>query len=164
MRKMITLVLSALLLSAIISGCGSKMPEKGDFSFDLPEGFSVSDVTDQNCSIVHDEDGTAVGGIELTQLKRRDLKDSDTINAMKYVQHEFHKTNDIEFFASNWGDKHPIITINLTKYEDDSEEKHDFSHIFFENEKDSGVYHMWFDLAVIDSDIADNFISLTGVD
>lgn len=164
MKKMITLVLSALLLSAVISGCGSKMPEKGDFSFDLPEGFSVSNVTDQNCSIVRDEDGVAVGGFELTQLKRRDLKDSNTTNVMKYVQHEFHKTNDIEFFAANWGHKHPIITINLTKHEDNSVEKHDFNHIFFENEKDSGVYHIWFDLAVIDSDIAHNFISLTGVD
>lgn len=64
------------LLLILLSGCsgGKTAPPRGDFAFDLPEGYSVSDVTDESCSIVREQDGVAVGGIEATGLKPGDLK------------------------------------------------------------------------------------------
>ena len=69
-------VIAAAVLAVILCGCAGRTvePEKGDFSFDLPDGYAVSNVTDKNCSIVRQEDSTVVGGIEVTGLKRGDLK------------------------------------------------------------------------------------------
>ena len=119
-------------------------------------------MTDKNCSIVRLEDSAVVGGIEVTGLKRRDLKDSGSKNIMLYLQNDFHKTNDIEFIASHWGEKKPIVCVNLTRHEEDTEEKHGFSHTFFE--KDSCVYHMWFDGNVMDLELENQFLPMTGVD
>ncbi len=154
-----SLFITGILLVITLTGCTGKnaAPKKGDFSFELPEGYSVSNVTDDSCSIVCNEYGTSVGGFEITQLNCRDLKNFEIENIMLYLQNEFHKTNNIEFISSHWGDEHPIISINLTKIEDDTGEKSYFSHVFFE--KDSCVYHMWLDLDLIDADLADQFIS-----
>jgi len=149
----------AVALTVMLTGCsGQGTPKKGDFSFTLPEGYSVSDVTDKNCVIVSDGDGAAVGGIEITELNSRDLKDDENKNIMTYLQNEFHKTNNVEFIAFHWGKENSIVSINLSKLSDDSEEKSNFSHVFFE--KDSGVYHLWLDLDVIDADLADQFLSV----
>ena len=157
-------VIAAAVLAVILCGCAGRTvePEKGDFSFDLPDGYAVSNVTDKNCSIVRQEDSTVVGGIEVTGLKRGDLKNSGSNHIMLYLQNDFHKTNDIEFIASHWGEKKPIVCVNLTRHEEDTEEKHGFSHTFFE--KDSCVYHMWFDGNVMDLELESQFLPMTGVD
>ena len=42
------LIVIILTLVLAVSGCGSreKVPEAGDFSFTLPRGFTISDVTE----------------------------------------------------------------------------------------------------------------------
>lgn len=136
-------------------------PKRGDFSFALPDGYSVSNVTDKTCSILRDEDSTVVGGVEITQLEYDDLTDDDAKDIMLYLQRDFHMTNDIEFIASNWGNKHPIVCVTLKRHGDDGEERN-FSHTFFE--RDSGVYHMWFDMDAMDPEIESEFLTITGVD
>lgn len=147
-------ILFALLL-VLLTGCSGKDAEakQADFSFNTPEGYSLSDVTDESCNIVSDEDGAVIGGIEATNLKTKLLTDDSTTEIMTYLQNEFHETNNVEFIALHGGDDKPFVTINLTKIADDTGEKSHFRHIFFE--KDGMVYHLWLDTDVVDSEAAD---------
>ena len=142
------------LLLVMLTGCSGKAAEvkQADFSFNTPEGYSLSDVTDESCNIVSDEDGAVIGGIEATNLKTKLLTDDSTTEIMTYLQNEFHKTNNVEFIALHGGEGNPFVTINLTKIADDTGEKSHFRHIFFE--KDGMVYHLWFDLDVVDEAVA----------
>mgnify|MGYP006956041341 CR=1 FL=1 len=112
-------VVFALLV--ILTGCSGKAVEakQADFSFNTPEGYSLSDVTDESCNIVSDEDGTVIGGITVTSLKPKLLTNEDsTAEIMTYLQNAFHKTNNVEFIAFYSGSGSPFVSINLTK--DDS--------------------------------------------
>ena len=55
-------------LLVVLTGCSGKDTEvkQADFSFNLPEGYSLSDVTDESCNIVSDEGGAIIGGITVT--------------------------------------------------------------------------------------------------
>lgn len=160
-KRILTLLFIAVCLFA--AGCSkTTLPEKGDFTFQLPEGYRVGNITDLTCDIIRNEDETAVGAIEVTALSRKDLKDTQTKKVMRYLQEDFHETNNVEFYASNWGHQNPIVIITLTRYNADRTERHDFYHAFFE--KDACVYHMWFDLERIDWDIPHDFLYITGVD
>lgn len=148
-------ILLALLL-VLLTGCSEKDTEvkQADFSFNTPEGYSLSDVTDESCNIVSDEDGAVIGGITVTSLSPELLTNEDsTTEIMTYLQNAFHKTNNVEFIALYGGKDNPSVTINLTKIADDTGEKTHFRHIFFE--KDGIVYHMWFDLDVVDQAVTD---------
>ena len=153
--------LAFALILVILAGCSGKdtTVKLGDFSFKLSDGYSLSDVTSENCDIVRDQDNAIIGGIEVTSLKPKDLNDSDdaTAKIMSYLQSEFHKTNNVEFIASFNGETNPIVKIKLTKIADDTSDKSYFDHVFFT--KDALVYHMWFDLGVVDQEVADGIIS-----
>ena len=148
------------LLLVVLTGCLGKDTEvkQADFSFNLPEGYSLSDVTDESCNIVSDEDGAVIGGITVTSLSPELLTNEDsTTEIMTYLQNEFHKTNNVEFIAFYSGSGSPFVSINLTKIADDTGEKAHFRHIFFE--KDAVVYHMWFDLDVVDQPTVDEIVA-----
>ena len=51
------------LLLVLLTGCSGKAGEvkQADFSFNLPEGYSLSDVTDESCNLVSDEGGAIIG-------------------------------------------------------------------------------------------------------
>lgn len=153
--------LAFALILVVLAGCSKKdtTVKQGDFSFKLSDGYSLSDVTSENCDIVRDQDNAIIGGIEVTSLKPKDLNDSDdaTAKIMSYLQSEFHKTNNVEFIASFKGETNPIVKIKLTKIADDTSDKSYFDHVFFT--KDALVYHMWFDLGVVDQEVADGIIS-----
>ena len=148
-------ILLALLL-VLLAGCSGKAAEvkQADFSFNLPEGYSLSDVTDESCNIVSDEGDAIIGGITVTSLKPKLLSnENSTTEIMTYLQNEFHKTNNVEFIAFYSGSGSPFVSINLTKNADDTGEKSHFQHIFFE--KDGIVYHLWLDMDVVDPEAAD---------
>ena len=71
-------ILAVLMLTLALSGCGSreKVPQVGDFSFELPEGFTISNVTDMTCTVL-DGDGTVVSTIRLTDITPSQLWDDD---------------------------------------------------------------------------------------
>ena len=61
-----------LLLSVfVLCGCFDQtvVPDKGDFTFKVPKGYIISDITDSNCSIYEAEKSKMVGGIEITETK-----------------------------------------------------------------------------------------------
>ena len=162
MKKMVGIwlaVICCFILTAL-TGCNDSeaKPHKGDFSFDMMDGYSITDMTEENCKIVSTQNNVTVGGVEVTSLKSGELDDDATTNIMVYLQNEFHKTNNVEFIASRWGDNNPVVAINLTKTEDNAEEKSNFYHVFFE--KAELVYHIWFDMNAISQDEADQVISV----
>ena len=156
-----------LLLVLVLSGCASPatgsgadyetiVPEAGDFTFELPEGYSVEDITDFSCTILRDEDAAAVGGIEVTPLTQKALTEDKAKSILLYLQNDFHQTNDVEYITSHWTEGDPMVTVHLRKHSEDGSESM-YSHIFFE--QDSFVYHLWLDEDVAGEYVADEFIA-----
>lgn len=152
-----TLVLLILLLSVMISGCHGEdsAPEKGDFSYDLPEGFTISDVTERDCAIV-DSDGVTVGGMILTDLKAKDLTDTDSVAMPQYLEKI---AEGSEYFSWTGGDDaHPIWYLTQYFTDPDTQERKEYDRVFFV--KDAGVYDMWFDMERIDEDTISGFLPI----
>lgn len=151
------------LFALLLTGCADKtvVPEVGDFSFDLPEGYAIANITDKNCAIIRNEDGVIAGGIEITTLTLKDVNGNDSLNILLYLQNDFHNTNNVEYIASHWGKKHEIVSVNLKKHTDEGQEEM-YKHLFFE--KDKGIYHIWLYQDVVDSDTQQQFLVITGVD
>lgn len=161
MKKCIIFV---LFLTLVLTGCAEKaeVTVVGDFSFNLPEGYSIANKTDENCDIMREEDGAVIGGVELTALKLKDIDGSNNDDdVILYLQNNFHMTNDVEYIAFHWGNKHQIIEISLTKHSDDEKEEQ-FLHYFFE--KASSIYHCWLNTDEVTLEIAEQFRTITGVD
>ncbi len=158
------LALFMLLFAFLIGGYyfGSMPPEKGDFTFNLPDGYRIAGITDKSCSILREADNRTVGGIEITELRVRDLKDNETRKISAYLRSEFHQTRNMEGFTSLWGNKHPLVNTHMTVYKDGTKEGHDYYHTFFE--RNSCVYHLWLDGALIAPEDESMFIAITGVD
>ena len=88
------------LLLVVLTGCSGKDTEvkQADFSFNLPEGYSLSDVTDESCNMVSDEGGAIIGGITVTSLKPKPVSnENSTTEIMTYLQSQFPKTDNDEF-------------------------------------------------------------------
>lgn len=159
MRKFTAFALCLLLL---LTGCAGQVNlAAGNFSFELPEGYSASDITEQYCTILQNAGNTPVGGIKLTTLSQKDLNGKNTDNIINYLMEDFHQTKNVEWLASYFGSNQKIVVVHLDKFLDDGQEK-PFSHIFFE--KDSIVHHIWLDLNFIDSETEELFRTMTGVD
>lgn len=102
LKKVSLIVLLIAILLAIIFGMCLNEDESlkmEDFSFNLPEGYSVVNVTDNNCSIAYGNENTHVGGLEISQMKKSVLSTKGTTEIMTYLQENFHKTNNVEFAA-----------------------------------------------------------------
>lgn len=142
-----------ILLLLLLCGC-STPPEVGDFSFTPPQGYRIVDVTEKTCTIVNEED-IPVGGVNLTQLRARDIrKDSDDL---------FRYLNQVawgcEFFSWHGGDRqHPVQYMNLTITDPETQEKQEYYRVFFV--KDSGVYDLWFNLSRIDREQVSAFLPM----
>ena len=155
-------IIFGLCLLLFLTGCsGKQIPDTGDFSFVLPSGYTLADITAESCSITRIEDEMTIGGMELTALSKRDLNGKNTQNIINYLMADFHHTNDVEYLSSHWGKHHKIVIVHLDKPGNDGQEDH-FSHIFFQ--KDSSVYHLWLDLNIVDYDTESQFKTMTGVD
>lgn len=140
-----------LVVTILLAGCAKSAPQKADVSFPLPEGYAIANETGESCSIVREETGEAVGGFELTELRRKDLKDKNFKNILRYLQNEFHKTNNVEFMAMHGEDeKGPFVVVTMTRHSDDSDEQRHFNHTFFEH--GSMVYHLWLDCDLLDEE------------
>ena len=141
------------LLVLCLAGCGQeKTAAEGDFSFQLPEGYAIADVTERSCSIV-DAGGTAVGGFVLTDMTREDLTDDDSNGVILYLESI---AEGSEYFAWKGEDpEHPMRYVTHYAPVPDTQERKTYSRVLFI--KGGGVYDMWFDLDVIDGDLVSSF-------
>lgn len=148
MRK-VKLILVFLVLAMVFSGCTSreKAPEAGDFSFELPEGFTISDVTDMTCT-VRDGEGTVVSTIRLTDITPSQLWDDDDGALPRYLNKVAY---GCEYFGWTGGDEaHPLHYITLYFPDPDTLERRESYRVLFV--KDGGVYDMWLDKEKLDAD------------
>ncbi len=148
----IFLTLFAMTLG-VCCGCTKKAPPPSmkDYSLALPEGYSAAYPSEDCCDFVRDEDGTTVGGLLITQLRKKDLSSKGTSKIMKYLQEEIHKTNNVEFIAFAGGGDDPKVGVTLTRNDDVTGEQRHFYHHFFE--KEGYVYHLWFDKDVLSDEM-----------
>ena len=107
MKKSISLLLMLIL---VLSGCNTSaeppetvVPAPADFSFTLPEGYSIAYVEEYCCSILRDTDCIVVGGMEVTSLSRKALTEDSSDSVLYYLQNSFHKTNNVEFVTFHVG-------------------------------------------------------------
>ena len=154
----------ALIMMLVFSGCGKEEPTKADLSFEmpdfsyaLPEGYSIQKKSDSCHLFIRDTDQEVVGGIEVTELRKKVLNNKGTTKIMKYLQEEFHKTNNVEFFSFAGDGEKPYVSIHLTKNDDTYENQWHFHHVLFA--QDSLVYHAWCDEDIIESEIAEEIVS-----
>lgn len=159
MKKFCTIITLFAIILSVFAGCGKeKTPfEMPDFSFALPEGYSIEKVLDGRCLFVRDTDQKEVGGIEVTELRKNVLSNKGITKIMNYLQEEFHKTNNVEFFSFAGDAENPYVSIHLTKNDDTYENQWHFHHVFFE--RDSFVYHAWCDEDVIENEISEEIVS-----
>lgn len=140
-------ILAVLMLTLALSGCGSreKVPQVGDFSFELPEGFTISDVTDMTCTVL-DGEGTVVSTIRLTDITPSQLWDDDGalpryLNKVDY---------GCEYFGWKGGDEaHPLHYITLYFSDPNTLQRREGYRVLFV--KDGGVYDMWLDREKLDA-------------
>ena len=146
-------ILVFLILALAVSGCGSReaVPEAGNFSFELPEGFTISDVTDMTCT-VRDGEGTVVSTIRLTDITPSQLWDDD--NALPRCLNKV--AYGCEYFGWKGGDEaHPLHYITLYFPDPDTLERRESYRVLFV--KDGGVYDMWLDRKKLDADAVTAF-------
>lgn len=159
MKKLVSFIF-VLALVFTFAGCGDEMASvtQGDFSFTLPDGYSVKNVTETDCTFFRDADGARVGGAEVTPLRKRNLSNKGITEIMKYLQEEFHKTNNVEFFSFTGEGKSPYVSITLQRPDETERYKRHFHHLFFL--KDDVVYHVWMDTDVIDEEIRQQIVDI----
>ncbi len=159
MKKFSTIIMLFAIIVSVFAGCGKEKTlfEMPDFSFALPEGYSIKKEADGRYLFVRDTDQKEVGGIEVTELRKKLLSNKGITKIMNYLQEEFHKTNNVEFFSFAGDGENPYVSIHLTKNDDTYENQWHFHHVFFE--RDSFVYHAWCDEDVIENEISEEIVS-----
>ena len=146
MKKTIALM---LILILILSGCGSDTPllDTADFSYPMPEGYSLTDTDGLGCHIRRSSDSMTVGGMEVVPLTRKDLTRKSNEKILEYLQSSFHQTKDVEYIASNYNDRNfPVVAINMRVHRE-SGIANMYTHYFFET--DGLVYHLWLDTDIL---------------
>ena len=111
----------------------------------LPDGYTITDISDTNCTIV--KDGNAVGGIILTQLTEKSMDEKiplhlDSITGTEVINEYF--SWDAESEGS------PVKLVSHYMTDPETNVKEEFHRIIYV--KDGGVYDMWFDTKMIDMD------------
>lgn len=109
----------------------------------LPDGYTITDISDTNCTIV--KDGNAVGGIILTQLTEMSMDEKiplhlDSITGTEVINEYF--SWDAESEGS------PVKLVSHYMTDPETNVKEEFHRIIYV--KDGGVYDMWFDTKMID--------------
>ena len=159
MKKTRFLILFTLL-AMLLLGCQNQLiPEKGDFTFSVPDGYSLSNVTDKTYDILR-SDGTLVGGIVLTEITPEDMKrNSDSPAIARYLDSVAGLENMSEYFS--WlGEEPDYPTLYMDHFVTnlETQEKTTYKRVIFV--RDGGVYDLWFDLQVMDKEDVPNFYSI----
>ena len=158
MKKASKLILAVTIVAALLGGLVagywliSAPPQKGDFSFELPAGYQVTEVTDTSCSII-DADGTAVGGIRLTGLRPRDIRSPSSRAFDVYMDEVAYACEYFSWLGGSFFHPHQHMGMYVTDPE--TQEKQEYYRYLFV--KDFGVYDLWFDRSLISSEAISEF-------
>lgn len=154
LRKSVMLL---LILATLLTGCYSGSPSASvDVqTFNIPNGFSFSDVGEDKYSII-DEAGTIIGGVTKTDLKSKDITSQNSIALAQYLNLmnegcEYISWNDN---SSNKPTKHVSQYVTSP----DSSEQKEIYHVLFT--RDKYVFDIWFDTEMIEQDTISEFVSI----
>ena len=156
MKKLTVL---CLILILILSGCRNETPvlDTADFTFPMPEGYTVAYIEDLSCSILRERDCVAVGGMEVVPLTRKNLTQKSNTAILEYLQTCFHQTNNVEFIASTYNDNtFPVVAVNMRVHREDGTATM-YAHYFFETH--GLVYHLWLDTDLLGEGDPGDFLS-----
>lgn len=149
MRKSYLITLFAFLIT--ITACQAKemaTTQNRDFAFEMPDGYTIVDVTEKSCSIVNEE-CIAIGGINLTGLSKKDLEDENCTAIPVYLNQMVY---GCEFFSWMGNDPNRPVRYVFQELSSDSGHKKEYYRVLFV--KNGAVYDMWFDLNLIDKETA----------
>lgn len=158
MKKSIPYLL--LICAILLCGCAKKeaprvLPEKGDFSFSLPEWYTLADVQD-TCCLIQTENGLTVGGIRLADILPKELEDSESPAVYQYLDSI---VPGCEFFS--WvgeNEENRVYQITMQFSDPDYKDKRVFVRYIFQ--KADIVYDMWFDTNYISDEQIAKFSSI----
>lgn len=149
MRKKILFFLIAAAI--ICCGCQKEagarvLPEKGEFSFLMPEGYFIGEVQDTSC-LIFNEEGIAVGGIRLADVLPKELA-SDGPAVPQYLES---LAPGSEYFAWLGSDKKDHVQYVTHQFTDpETQERRIISRTLFV--KDGIVYDLYLDTALVSDD------------
>lgn len=148
MKKMLSLILavfSIFVLAFTLMGCQreteqSTVLETADFSFPVPEGYTIVDASETQCTICKDE--TVVGGIVMTDLNNGSIKDIDKTELRKYLDIFAPAPLIYEYMAMYFSDNsYDYISINFKVTDTGTMDENYYHHYLFE--KSSSCYDLW---------------------
>lgn len=146
MRKKILMIF--LVVAVFCCGCQKKseprvLPEKGDFSFVLPEGYFIGEMEDRSC-LIFNEEGIAIGGIRLADLLPKELA-ADGSAVPQYLDS---LVPGSEYFAWLGSDKdNPVQYVTHQFTDPDTQERRIISRMLFV--RDGIVYDLYLDTALV---------------
>ena len=164
----IILVLSCLL---VLLGCGqtessnvTDVPNttvaptvtKGDFTMEPPDGYTIADISDMDCSIIRNEDGAVVGGIILTQLTEKSMEENIRLHLNSITEPEFY-SDYFSWNAESEGSPVKLVS-HYVRDRKTNELEEELQRIIYV--EDGDVYDMWFDTKLISMDEIDSFYAL----
>ncbi len=152
MRKGIAVIL--ILAAFLCCGCKKEaeprmLPQKGDFSVTLPEGYFLGNIQEDSC-LIFNEEGIAVGGIRLADLLPKELT-TDGPAVPRYLDSLIPGS---EYFCWLGSDKdNPIQYVSHQFTDPDTKERRIISRTLYV--KDGIVYDLYLDtLLVSDNEIS----------
>lgn len=154
MKRVILFIVTMFLLA----GCGAAedYEVKPDFSFDLPEGYAISNITDTQCDILQGE--TKIGGIVFTALKPKDIKDTGDKEFNIYLNSYGPLPLICEYISMFW-ESHISVTMKIT--DPDTGKIANSQHYVFA--KDKAVYDLWLDTDLLNDDARNEIIKSAGI-
>lgn len=144
MRK-IQVIFSFLVFAFALIGCQSKPQQStksktADFSFPIPEGYSIVDVSETKCTICKDK--KAVGGIVITDLNNGSIKDIDKTDLRKYLDIFAPTPLIYEYMAMYFSENgFDYISINFKVTDTETTDVNYYHHYLFE--KSFSCYDLW---------------------
>lgn len=149
MRKSFLIIF--FLLSTVLGGCGvskSSTPV-GDFLFDLPGKYSLTDMTSDRCSLMQDD--LLLGGIVITDLNPDRIADTDNTALRQYLE-TFAPLPLTYEYISMYCDTDDRTYTNITFRVNDPEtgSSSNYHHYLFK--KDDKCYDLWIDDAYTDEE------------
>lgn len=152
-----TICFIALVIAALCLMAGSALAE-GDF--DVPQGFSISEVGDGKYNIICAEQ--RVGGIIRTELGTDVLKDHDLDAVLDYLMTYVPEGLEREYMAGHGTREYDPIDVSLILVNLENMSIREFKHWFFL--KDGACYDLWLDTTYVDGEEECLILKSTGAD
>lgn len=143
----------------LVAGCGAKKEVSDvtpDFSFDLPEGYSIANISDTQCDILCGE--VKIGEIVFTTLNPSDIEDTGDKELHLYLNTYGPSPLICEYISMFW-ESHISVTMKITDPSTNAVENS--QHHIFERKK--AVYDLWINTDIIDDETRVAIIKSAGI-